>query len=443
MARKGELSCETRQTILVLRNEGCSMRAIAKKLKMSYNGVYYTLQRTAQTGSTQSRKRSGRPRCTTQQEDKYIKLVASLSNRRLTGPQLEASLNGTRKTPVSTSTVRRRLRDAGLLASGHSSSDEPLNKKKTNLAAEKPVIKANASRSQSTKKKADLEPLIKIAKTVKKPFSAPPKKSVATEKKASDPSSGDEPLIRRKTKKPGKKENICGIDYPLKRARKGELSCETRQTILVLRNEGCSMRAIAKKLKMSYNGVYYTLQRTAQTGSTQSRKRSGRPRCTTQQEDKYIRVFSLSNRRLTGPQLAASLNGTRKTPVSTSTVKRRLRDAGLLASDHSSDDEPLNKKKTNLAAEKPVKEANASRSQSTKKKAELISLVKKNHTDEERKTKTKSKTQRNTKKTSVSGSSSDGSDDDTITAAKHPEVTKPLKIILERCDGDNTGFKFI
>ncbi|CDQ68723.1 unnamed protein product [Oncorhynchus mykiss] len=41
-------------------------------------------------------------------------------------------------------------------------------------------------------------------------------------------------------------------------------------------------------------------------------------------------VFSLRNKRLTGPQLVASLNGTRKTPVSTSTVKRRLRNAGLL-----------------------------------------------------------------------------------------------------------------
>ena len=44
----------------------------------------------------------------------------------------------------------------------------------------------------------------------------------------------------------------------------------------------------------------------------------------------YIRVSSLRNRRFTGPQLAASLNGTCKTPVSLSTVKRRLRDAGLL-----------------------------------------------------------------------------------------------------------------
>ena len=74
--------------------------------------------------------------------------------------------------------------------------------------------------------------------------------------------------------------------------------------------------------------MYYSLQRTAQTGSNQNRK-SGRPRCTTKQEDKYISTFS-RNRRLTGPQLAASLNGTCKMPVSTSTVKRRLRDTGLL-----------------------------------------------------------------------------------------------------------------
>ena len=90
------------------------------------------------------------------------------------------------------------------------------------------------------------------------------------------------------------------------------------------------MREIAKKLKISYNGVYYSLQRTAQTGSNQNRKRSGRSRCTTRQDNKYITVSSLRNRRLTGPQLAASLNGTHKTPVSTSTVKRRLGDAGLL-----------------------------------------------------------------------------------------------------------------
>jgi hypothetical protein len=76
--------------------------------------------------------------------------------------------------------------------------------------------------------------------------------------------------------------------------------------------------------------VYYSLHRTARSGSNQNRKRSARPQCTTERKDKYIRVSSLRNRHLTSPQFAASLNSTCKTPVSTSTVKRRLWDAGLL-----------------------------------------------------------------------------------------------------------------
>ena len=113
-------------------------------------------------------------------------------------------------------------------------------------------------------------------------------------------------------------------------ARNKELSSETRQSILVIRNEGYFMWEIAKKLKILYSAVYCSLHRKAQTGSNQNRKRRGRPRCTTEQEDKYIRESSLRNRRLTSPQLAISLNSTCKIPVSTSTVMRRLRDAGFL-----------------------------------------------------------------------------------------------------------------
>ena len=96
---------------------------------------------------------------------------------------------------------------------------------------------------------------------------------------------------------------------------------ETPQSILVLRNEGYSMQEIAKKLKIWYNVVYYSPHRTAQTGSNQNRKKSGRPRCTTEQEDKYIRGSSLRNRHLlnSSPQLAASLNSTGKIPISKST----------------------------------------------------------------------------------------------------------------------------
>uniref|UniRef100_A0A4W5QSX5 T-complex 11, testis-specific-like 2 n=1 Tax=Hucho hucho TaxID=62062 RepID=A0A4W5QSX5_9TELE len=48
------------------------------------------------------------------------------------------------------------------------------------------------------------------------------------------------------------------------------------------------MRETANKLKILYNAVYYSLHRTAQTGCNQNRQRGGRPRCTTEQEDKYI-----------------------------------------------------------------------------------------------------------------------------------------------------------
>jgi predicted DNA-binding protein YlxM (UPF0122 family) len=49
MARIKDLSSETHQSIPVLRNEGYSMREIAKKLKISYNAMYYSLHRKAQT----------------------------------------------------------------------------------------------------------------------------------------------------------------------------------------------------------------------------------------------------------------------------------------------------------------------------------------------------------------------------------------------------------
>ena len=82
--------------------------------------------------------------------------------------------------------------------------------------------------------------------------------------------------------------SISVFDYRLKTGRNKGLSSENCQSILVLRNEGNSIREIAKNLKISCNAVYYSLHRTAQTVSNQNRKRSGRPRCTTEQEDKYM-----------------------------------------------------------------------------------------------------------------------------------------------------------
>ena len=75
--------------------------------------------------------------------------------------------------------------------------------------------------------------------------------------------------------------------------------------------------------------VSYTIKRYLETGGNSNRKRSGRPKATTQSEDKFLRVNSLRDRRLTGQQLQVQLNTGRSKEVSVSTVKRRLRDAGL------------------------------------------------------------------------------------------------------------------
>ena len=56
MARSKDLSNETRQSILVLRNEGNFILEIAKKIKIWYNVVYYAIHRTAHTASNQKRK---------------------------------------------------------------------------------------------------------------------------------------------------------------------------------------------------------------------------------------------------------------------------------------------------------------------------------------------------------------------------------------------------
>ena len=66
-----------------------------------------------------------------------------------------------------------------------------------------------------------------------------------------------------------------------------------------------------------------------ETGSTDSKKRSGRPRTTCEGTDLAIAVISKRDRHLTAPEIAAEINTTNNKKVSVATVKRRLGEAGL------------------------------------------------------------------------------------------------------------------
>uniref|UniRef100_A0A8C4RMC3 Transposase Tc1-like domain-containing protein n=1 Tax=Erpetoichthys calabaricus TaxID=27687 RepID=A0A8C4RMC3_ERPCA len=93
-------------------------------------------------------------------------------------------------------------------------------------------------------------------------------------------------------------------------------------------NSGGTLKT-ALFLRMSVSTVSYTIQRQLETGRNSCRKRSGRPKVTTQLEDKFLSLTSWRDRYLTAQQLQAQLNSGRKKHVSVSTAKRRFCAAGL------------------------------------------------------------------------------------------------------------------
>ena len=87
--------------------------------------------------------------------------------------------------------------------------------------------------------------------------------------------------------------------------RKRQLTKEDRQSIITLKSVDLSFGEIAKQAKVSVSTVSFTIKRHLVTGGNSDRKRSGRYKATTQSEDKFLRVNSLRDRRLTGQQLQA------------------------------------------------------------------------------------------------------------------------------------------
>ncbi|CAJ0940501.1 unnamed protein product [Ranitomeya imitator] len=89
---------------------------------------------------------------------------------------------------------------------------------------------------------------------------------------------------------------------------------------------------VSQSEKLSPSAVAKTIKRYKETGSHEDRPRKGRPRVTSASEDKFIRVTSLRNHRLTAAQIRDQVNATQSSSTrhtSTTTVKRRLCAAGL------------------------------------------------------------------------------------------------------------------
>ena len=102
-----------------------------------------------------------------------------------------------------------------------------------------------------------------------------------------------------------------------------------RSNIIFLHQEGISMREIAKRVGCSRKGVSGVIQRFQETGNTNDKPRSGRPRKSSSREDRPLVRLSLSDRKKSSSELTRDWQETNNVQVHPSTVRRRLIAAGL------------------------------------------------------------------------------------------------------------------
>lgn len=114
-----------------------------------------------------------------------------------------------------------------------------------------------------------------------------------------------------------------------KRYSNDELTIEQRAMIVSEYNLGVPVNTIAGKYHIHRNTIRNIAQKFLVTGTVNNRKRQGRPRMTSSNQDNQLRLLSLRNRRLSACQIKQSFNAASGVNISTTTVKRRLNAAGI------------------------------------------------------------------------------------------------------------------
>lgn len=112
--------------------------------------------------------------------------------------------------------------------------------------------------------------------------------------------------------------------------RKPDLTVAVRANVKLLKEEGYSNEAIARRLKIAKGSVFNTLKRLRETGSLKSLHRTGRPSKTSVKTDRRIRRMVVRNPFLTSTQVAQTLSE-EGINLSVTQIKGRLKSFGLSA----------------------------------------------------------------------------------------------------------------
>lgn len=103
----------------------------------------------------------------------------------------------------------------------------------------------------------------------------------------------------------------------------------SRERAIGMLQAGRSQRAVAAHFGVHEATISRLRHRLIQTGSVADRQRPGQPRVTTLRQDRYIRLTHLRDRFRSSARTARETRGRRRRRVSATTVRRRLKDAGI------------------------------------------------------------------------------------------------------------------
>jgi transposase len=101
----------------------------------------------------------------------------------------------------------------------------------------------------------------------------------------------------------------------------------TRNIVIGRLQAGQSQNEVARTLNVNQSTTSRQWNRFQQTGSSNDRPRSGRPRITIPGQHRYIRVLHLRNRTVSASTTAVGIPGLRR--ISSQTVRNRLRQHGI------------------------------------------------------------------------------------------------------------------
>lgn len=114
------------------------------------------------------------------------------------------------------------------------------------------------------------------------------------------------------------------LNFIFNMVKSSELTPRKKRVIEVLSQEGYNCTQIAAKVGCSRSAVSRNLLKLKETGTMNNKVRTGRPRISSERDDKVLRRLCMKNRFLTSKQLLAEWQSSTGTTASSSIVRRRL-----------------------------------------------------------------------------------------------------------------------